>query len=356
MVIIYASIYPINPIDAAIGGTIRFAWNGNQAFKNRCIIKNNETNEVVYDNTIETFKFEHPIVLNQANLINGQKYNAFISVFDKAGNESEIQQLGALFYCLSIPVFQLSNVADGQIISSSGYEFFLNYSQAENELLDSWAITLYSHSQTEIATSGVNYEVNTLSYLFAGFENKKEYYVRATGKTVNGINLDTGLIKISVTYETRELFSLLEPTNLPDSGAVQIRSNIVSAEGHLDKTAVYINGELIDLRDNTLTYTEGFLLPGNFSFVMYFYGIRPNQELLLLTGDGILVRILYRLGKFNTDTLMGCFELQVERNGCTYTLYSNPLVLPIDSYLIGICLIRENGLYNIEAKKIKEVS
>ena len=75
------------------------------------------------------------------------------------------------------------------------------------------------------------------------------------------------------------------------------------------RQAVYINGELIDLRDNTLTYTEGFLLPGNFSFVMYFYGIRPNQELLLLTGDGSLVRILYRLGKFNTDTLMGCLDV-----------------------------------------------
>ena len=80
---IQATIYPIVPFDAVIGGTIKFNWSGNQAFKNRCIIKNNETAAVVYDKTINSFKYEHPLDLTVATLSNGNKYNAFITVFDK---------------------------------------------------------------------------------------------------------------------------------------------------------------------------------------------------------------------------------------------------------------------------------
>lgn len=355
VITIYANIYPISPIDADIGGTIRFNWSGNQAFKNRCIIKDNDSSEIVYDYTIETFKFEHQIQLDQVNLVNGKKYNAFITVIDKAGMESDLQPLGTLFHCLSTPSFQFSNVTDGQIISSSSYEFFLDYNQAENELLDSWSIALYYYSQLQVATSGTKYDTEKLSYLFAGFDNKKEYYIRGTGKTVNGIPLDTGLIKISVTYEVRELFSLLEPTNLPDIGAVQIRSNIVSAEGHLEKQGTYINGEYIDLRDNTLTYSEGFVLNGDFSFVTFFYGMEPNQEIVRYTGDNLILKITYRVSKFNTSELQGCFELRVESSGITYTLFSNPLELPLDNSLIGLCLVRQNGYYNIETIKLKEV-
>lgn len=355
VITIYVNIYPPSPIDATIGGSIRFNWNGNQAFKNRCIIKDVDTAETVYDQIKETFKYEHQIQLDQANLINGRKYNVFITVFDRNGIESELQPLGTLLYCLSAPSFQFSNVTDGQIISSSSYEFFLNYSQTESELLDSWSITLYSYSQLQVATSGTKYNTEKLSYLFAGFDNKKEYYIRGTGKTVNGIPLDTGFIKISVTYEVRELFSLLEPTNLPDIGAIQIRSNIVSAEGHLEKDGVYINGECIDLRDNILSYSEGFILKGDFSLVTFFYGMEPNKEIYRYTGNDLLLTIVYRISKFGTDELMGCFELRVESNGLSYILYSNPLELPVDNTLVGLCLVRQNGLYNIEATKLKEV-
>lgn len=355
MITIYANIYPISPIDANIGGTIRFNWSGNQAFKNRCIIKDSDNSEIIYDRTIESFKFEHQIQLNHVTLVNGKKYNAFITVIDKANNESEIQPLGTLFYCLTTPSFLFSNVTEGQIISSSSYEFFLNYSQTEKELLDSWSIMLYSYSQLQVATSGIKYDTEKPSYLFAGFDNKKEYYIRGTGKTVNGILLDTGFIKFSVTYETRELFSLLETTNLPDIGAIQIRSNIVSAEGHLEKEDIYINGEFIDLRDNTLTYSEGFVLNGDFSFVTFFYGMEPNKEICHYTGNDLLLTIIYRISKFGTVERMGCFELRIESNGLSYILYSNPLELPVDNTLIGLCLVRQNGLYNIEVTKLKGV-
>ena len=148
---------------------------------------------------------------------------------------------------------------------------------------------------------------------------------------------------------------MLEPTNLPDIGAIQIRSNIVSAEGHLEKEGIYINGECIDLRDNTLTYSEGFILKGDFSFILSFYGVQPNKEICKYIGENLLLTIIYRISKFGTDEHMGCFELRIESNGLSYILYSNPLELPVDNALIGLCLVRQNGLYNIEATKLKEV-
>ena len=48
-----AIIYDISPFDASVGTIIKFSWNGNQFFKNRCVIRENESNTIVYDNTIK---------------------------------------------------------------------------------------------------------------------------------------------------------------------------------------------------------------------------------------------------------------------------------------------------------------
>lgn len=108
-----AIIYDISPFDASIGTTIKFSWNGNQFFKNRCILRENESNTVVYDHTIETFKQEHNIDLAKATLQNGKKYNAYITVFDKENQESDLQSIGKSFLCLKTPVFTFSNIQHG---------------------------------------------------------------------------------------------------------------------------------------------------------------------------------------------------------------------------------------------------
>lgn len=346
-----ATIYPIPPFDAQIGSTIKFTWSGNQAFKNRCIIKDNDTNEVVYDQTIDSFKYEHPIDLPKANLINGQKYNAFITIFDKDGDESSIQALGKHFLCLKTPSFSFSNAAEGQVISASAYDFALSYSQENGELLDSWSITLYSTAYTELASSGLIYQTDSLSYVFTGFTNKSQYLVRAVGRTVNGLNVDTGYINLSVTYSIRDVFSLLEPTNLPQNGCIQIRSNIVSAEGHPDKEPAFMNGEAVDLRNNAVWYTEGFEFRGDFSIALVFYMAKPNQTVLNLYAENkneLTISAAYRVGNWGTDTRRGCYELRIVSCGQVRVYYSNVLPLPADDDRIGICITRSNNDYNIE--------
>lgn len=346
-----ATIYPILPFDALIGRTIKFTWSGNQAFKNRCIIKDNDTNETVYDQTIDSFKYEHPINLSQANLVNGRKYNAFITIFDKDENESSIQALGKHFLCLRTPSFTFTNVTEGQVISASSYEFALSYSQENGELLDSWSVTLYSTAYTELASSGLTYQTDALTYVFTGFTNKNQYLVRAVGKTVNGLEVDTGYVNLSVTYSIRDVFSLLEPTNLPQNGCIQIRSNIVSAEGHPEKKPVFIGGEFVDLRDNVLWYTEGFEFKGDFSIAIIFYMAKPNQTVLQLYAEDrneLSMSVTYRIGKWGSDTMQGCYELRVVSYGQVRVFYSNQLELPADHDKIGICIARYNNDYNIE--------
>ena len=346
-----ASIYSIPPFDASTGTTIRFAWKGNQVFKNRCIIKNNETNEVVYDQTIESFKYEHPINLPAAALINGEKYNAYITVFDKNNIESDIQQLGQSFLCLALPLFHFSNITDGQVISASSYTFHVSYFQESGELLDSWEISLYTKSHTPLSTSGTRYDTDALTHTFSGFTNKSEYTVRATGKTVNGIDVDTGYVNLSVTYSIRDIFSLLEPTNLAKQGAIQIRSNIVSSEGHPESAVTFIGNEYVDLTHNSLSYTEGFELNKNFSLAILFYGASPNQEVLTLrskNSNALTLSVSYRIGKFGSDELSACYELKVSSYWINYIRYSNIIPLPLADEKTGLLLCRVNGLYDIE--------
>lgn len=351
MVLIQATIYPITPIDAEVGGIIKFSWQGNQAFKNRCIIKESDTGTVVYDKTIETFKYEHSIDLTVATLVNGTRYDAYITVFDIDDVESDVQSLGEPFLCLKTPVFSFANITEGAVISSSSYTFALTYEQENGELLDSWAMTLYSTAHTSLSSSGTIYDTSDLSHTFSGFSNRNQYVLRAIGKTVNGIELDTGYVTITVTYSIKDVFSLLDPVNVDEQGAIHLLSNIVSAEGKTLKNPVFIDGEFVDLRDNELSYTEGFEFKGNFSFAMVFYGVQPNQEILTMTdtNNSILLSVKYRIGRFGSDEMMAQYELTVSDGLGSYVLYTDPMELPADTDRIGLLIYRQNGLYAIEA-------
>lgn len=86
------------------------------------------------------------------------------------------------------------------------------------------------------------------------------------------------MIHVSVTYELRGVFSMLELTNMPKIGAVQVRSNISAAEGELEKPpGIYIDNEELDLRDNVLIYDNGFMFSGNFSLVIMFRSPAINK-------------------------------------------------------------------------------
>lgn len=394
-----AIIYQIEPFDAEQGTTIRFNWHGSQVFKNRCIIQKNESGEQVYDQTIVSFKLEHPIDPAQANLENGTKYNAFIIVYDHDNTPSDIQPIGQPFICLKKPVFAFSNLSEGQTMETSALSFNLKYEQEQGELLDSWSITIYNHELSQLATSGVKYETQDLTFSFNGFLSKMEYAARGMGRTVNGIVLDTGYVNFSVVYTVADVFNLIELTNLPRIGAIHVKSNLVVAEGKLDHGELrFVDGEYLDLMDNTLTYSEGFLYKGDFSQVVYFKGTRPNMPVIEMEGTSpaaltvvITPRVVYYTAEITRVDLDGgtppdaerqemdagvvgipegtrmldidgsgnengpvrllrsCFELRATSYHITYIRYSRflPQIDPEDK--VGVCFYRNNGLFDIEA-------
>lgn len=355
-----ATIYNITPFDASVGTTIRFAWNGNLVYHNRCIIRTNETNETVYDNKISSLKLEHTIDLSKASLQNGVKYRVYITVFDAYGNESDEQSVGQFCYCLKTPIFVFHNLEKDQTVENSSYNFILHYAQENGEPLNSWQMTIYSVDNVVLSSTNVQYDTTSLEHLFTGFSNDTPYKIRATGQTVNGFPLDTGYIPFLISYGQPAIFSMIELTNLPEQGAILLHSNIVSADGELKNPAEYINNEYIDLTENELTYNEGFIFDDDFSLVLYSYKVKPNIPFFsFYTNENEDFRgyITYRIGRFGSSTDVGCLELRI-MNGegiPEYVIYSNKITPILESEMLGFCLTRNNGYYDIAIKNLGEV-
>ncbi len=352
----YPIIHPIEPFDSSVGAEIKFTWQGNQIYKVRCIVKNNETGITIYDQTQNTMKQSYVLPPN-SGLFNGTYYVSYITVFDINNNESNLQDIGTPFYCFSKPKFNLS-VSDGEIIQTSAYKVGLNYSQPQGESLDSYSFTLYTYQKTVLSSSGDIYNTSDMSYVISGLENAKQYYLRATGKTLHGITLDTGFILITVSYTIAQVFNTLELNNKPESGALEIKSNIVSAIGLSEKDVIYIGDEYADLRDNSVTFDEGFQVKGDFTKIFIFYEPKRNKSIISFgDGDRLKVDIYYRIGKYSdSNGEKAYFELVTNSCGVNYVMNSNYVDVPKSNYQQFALLVnRQGSYYDLEVVLISTV-
>ena len=196
--------------------------------KNRLIIKNNITNAVIYNKIQETLHSYH--ILSSNTLVNGNVYNAQLSIFDENDVESDLSNT-VTFHCYSTPLFSFINLnTTTNQVKNSNYELQLQYSQLEDEPLNYYKVLLYDYSQKEINNSGNLYNTD-LKYVLSGLLNDTQYYVRGVGQTLNGINLDTGLIHFVVKYISPSLFSLVQLENLPFEASVKVSSHFVKIVG-----------------------------------------------------------------------------------------------------------------------------
>lgn len=356
----YAQIHTISPFDSKIGTTIKFTWKGNQIFKIRCIIKENESGDIVYDNIVDSTKPSYNLP-SDSGLVNGTYYLCYITVFDVDGVESELQNIGTPFYCFSTPTFKLS-VEDGDVVKSSVYEIILSFAQAESETLDNYTFFLYSYQKTLLQTSGIQYNTTPpLSYTVSNLANATQYYVRATGTTVHGFQVDTGYILIHVSYSEAQVWTSLYLNNREDLGAIEINANIIASEGVPDdpEKIQYIQPHFIDLTETQVKFDEGFDVSGNFSIVANFYKPKINSCILLWDTDtASQIFIYYYEGIFsNSDGKKAYFELRNTPlfpledtfNKICYTICSNYVDLPADHQEYSILINRVDGLYDIKA-------
>lgn len=357
----YAQIHTINPFDAKNGTTIKFTWKGNQIFKIRCIIKENESGAIVYDNTIDSIKPTYTLPPD-SGLVNGKYYLCYITIFDIDGKESDLQNIGTAFYCFSTPTFKLS-VEDGDIIKGSVYEIILSYAQTESEELDNYSFFLYSYQKTLLQSSGIQYNTTPpLSYTLSNLVNATQYYIRATGTTIHGLQLDTGYILIHVSYTESQVWTSLYLNNRSDIGAIEINANIIAAEGvpeDPDKIK-YIEPHFVDVTETHVKFDEGFDVSGNFSIIASFYKPKINSYILLWDTDtSTRLYVYYYEGIFSdSEGKQGYFELRntpiislgnLVNDDISYTIHSNYIDIPQDTQEYSLLINRINGLYDLKA-------
>ena len=71
----------VSAFDATVAQTITFVVEGgNQVVKNKITIRNNTSNAVVWEDTVESYQLQHTIPAN--TLTNGVNYNYYINTYN----------------------------------------------------------------------------------------------------------------------------------------------------------------------------------------------------------------------------------------------------------------------------------
>ena len=328
-----------------------------QIVANQLTIRNNDTNDIVYQEKQESFKYEH--IVNANELTNGTYYNATVSVFDADGNESPTS-IPIQFWCYTEPVIQFTNIPTSGIITNASFNFQFAYTQAENEAINSYIVNLYNSSQVQIASSGLQYAGNGTppyngNYTFTGFENNTVYYVQVTGTTTEGTIISTSLQQFTVQYTRPDLFTLVQLTNNCDEGYVTITSNIILIEGSSNPDPpIYIDNQEVDLTANGswVQWNDGFSITGDMLARAWFRSPNPYTTIAQFSNtSGQQFTLNFMLGYENVEAeTMGAYmELYVRSlTGLEYYVFSNYIAPLEDTEQYVIYLTRENNIYSLQ--------
>lgn len=348
------SINTIGVFDPAYNYSVSFVYTGSQAVKNRAVIKDNDTYEVVYDRSIASLKLSHTIP--QGTLKVGHQYLIQIQVFDANGDSSNLSD-SVLFYCYTTPSFQLDTIENPH--KSANITLKAIYEQNEGEALKSYQYMLYDYAHQLIGNSDLLYG-DISDYTFYGLDNNTQYYVRCVALTNHGFSLDTEEILVNVRYETIPANILFELENHKCDGYISLITNIVVIGYDLENDNYTFNSDgSVTIRNNSLTYNEGFSVEDDFSlyveakelplgtflrtqndvFTLSIIDVCSSYYCEFKSGDYVLYRELpqAQLTTENGEILTDTYGRKIETISASY---SN------DTYIV-FELKRENGIYNL---------
>ena len=281
-------VNPIAAFDATKKQAITFVViGGAQVVGNRLIIRNNQTGEIVYNQTQSSMKLEHILPAN--SLKNNNFYNAVIYTIDN-GNDESVASVPIPFYCYTQPALTIDNIPSSGTIENGTYSFQGNYVQNEGELLNSYRFTLYDSNKTILAQSPLIY-YNTdpsLTYLFSGMSNNTSYYIELTGETINSTILTSGVKSFTVRYIQPASFAICDLVNDCENGYIQISSNIVAIDGKSNPTPPkYIDDKEVDLRepDSWVEWDSGFSIKNDFTLRAWGRDFNPYEPIITLSNQ-----------------------------------------------------------------------
>lgn len=255
-----------------------YSVGGDRVVANEIKIYNNTTGVLKYQNKEETYTFNQTVPAN--TLDNGMAYNFTFTTYDIDDNAS-VESSPILFYCYESPTFEFTNISQSQQISTSSYEFTLHYNQTEGENINFATFYLYDHNNVLLKQSDDFYSSSsdteaTFNYLITGLENETSYYIKATGITLNGTQLETDEILFTVKYDYPSVFANLEVSNMCDKGYNQITSNVTRLDGYTTPNTIptYIEGSKLSLLDITnqqeVYWESSSIIDGEFGMQIWF--------------------------------------------------------------------------------------
>jgi len=243
------------PFDADLGCDLHYTYNGSQIYGYKILIYDNITNTLVQ--TVESLEQANTILDAVAKVPSGLLFNSNAYNFElyvkvktrrtekkinpETNEEYEVivEELAysapsprVALRCFKTPVFSFSNLKNKDVIYSSWFEVGVSYYQEKNdELLDTWSMTLYAGAQKTFVWSSGTKLASTKTVKISDLVDNGEYYLQATCKTVSGLMISTPLVQFSCNYQEPDLFLSFNAENMPDDGVVYLSSNFVSIEG-----------------------------------------------------------------------------------------------------------------------------
>lgn len=342
-------LYQTAAFDASSAHEFQFTYSGDQAYRNRLVVRNNASNAVIYDKTLTTFQLRH--LLPAASLTNGNGYNAQVQVLHQDGSSSALSNK-IVFYCFTAPVFSFSSPEPEQMIHNSAFEAALSYTQPEGELLSAYKFSLCDSRHAEIYSTDLLYD-QTLRTTLSGLIDNYHYYLRGTGVTVHGMEVDTGFVPFSVEYIRPSMFAVLNLENLWHEGCVLIQSNIVSIEGTSNPDPPkYIDGEWVDLSDpeHWVRFDQGFSIADDFTLQLAGRDFNENSTLLEMSNQKDKIEIRFYHGSFAGYGEVAYFVLMAHNGTETYIVTSDYIPIPSPDEVIPIWVRRVGPLYEIRVK------
>ena len=259
-------IYSLDAMSYEEENDIPFTYSGGLIQSSSIRIVEAVNNTVIYEGTQNTASTQYTLPADSVDVTTyGTQYYIQIRITNSDGTKSSWSDT-RFAYFITTPTFKFSNVNENAIIKQSYLDANILYYQLENEPLQDIIYYLYDSSKNLLITSGIVYDVETLSYTYNGLVDGI-YYIRAKGETVHGYQVDTDYVSITVDYITPETFSNFYLYNDSQNGYRRYETNIISVDYHGDEEFEYEDG-YINLTEKTLIYDRGYRVDDDCIFII----------------------------------------------------------------------------------------
>lgn len=348
------------PFDATKDHTLQFTYSGSQVFAHRVVVKNNTTNEVVYDKKTSAMSLLATIPAN--TLTNGNTYNFQVSVFDHEDVESPMSNV-VILKCFLTPTFELVGITESMIVRNSFLDATINYvCEDTTEPLNAYTVMVYDATTTTVIyDSGTRHLGDGLTVQITGLMDDTTYNIRATGQTISGMELDTGIIQIMCDYLKPDLFLVFRADNLCDEGTVRLSSNFVLIEGESNpEELIYIDDEKVSLLNGEKVWFDKGYVADNYTLEIVAESIPDFATILNLNMQNAKAYLTWNYGTFvgyDSSTYYAELTAYEDIGGqrLNYIQISNRIDPLVEGEQVHIWLRHVNGAFDLKiAKYIKE--